>query len=197
MENLNVFIPTKKIRARIIKEYYGSERVVCLSCGNAVKALEEAGVNVISVSPVSRLNASAYLPPKEIQRCFNAPDVSSGCLPMHLIRKIGSEYYAIIQKAIPAGVQSQKTYLIPCGSGETIMALAHFIPMSRIIGYYSPAHAAIDFSYYTPLYDFILNNVALININEPAGLEYFNKMMKSKKRIAILTAEAVCVKRKD
>ena len=158
----------KQIRSEVIKKRYGGQRVVCFSCGNATDALEAAGVNVISVSPRSSLAAQNYIPPKEVERMFNAPDVTSGNLPPYLMLEIGKRFNEALRLFLDDEEIVSRQFIVPCGSGETIMALANFIPLQNITGYYSPFIPAINFTDWSPYYWFLKMNVRLMNIGKVA-----------------------------
>ncbi|MBW2006016.1 MAG: hypothetical protein JRI72_15725 [Deltaproteobacteria bacterium] len=123
---------TKIIRAEVIMDRLpaGTKRIICLSCGNASKALKETikSVPVISVDPRSPVQATRELTIDELWQFFG-PDsfnATSGYLPLDWVEAIG-------QRLIPYVPKADK-YFIPCGSGETLMALSFFIPLAQMVG---------------------------------------------------------------
>lgn len=122
----------KTIRAKVIQERLpaGVSRVVCLSCGNATRALERVlkSVQVVVIDPRSPVAVNREITVDDIWRffgpdCFNA---TSGYLPMDWIEAIGQRLKPHIPEA--------NRYYVPVGSGETMLALSCFIPLSRLIG---------------------------------------------------------------
>ncbi len=80
----------KRIRAEIIKAHLppGTERIVCLSCGNASDALAEVitDVPVVAIDPSSPLVITEELSIDQ-QRAYFGPgalNATSGCLPWDL-----------------------------------------------------------------------------------------------------------------
>jgi hypothetical protein len=112
-------LASKRIRAGVIRDwckyagYPGG--VVCFSCGNASAALEEAGLQVVNVSPTGSLVPTQWWSPEQIHACWpHLFDATSGHLPISLMAKIG-EAFACYLPALDVG-----PYIVPSGSGETL-----------------------------------------------------------------------------
>jgi hypothetical protein len=128
-----VHIPNvKKIRAEVIRDRLppGISRVICLSCGNAVRSLEETitGARVVGVDPRSPVVTTREITIDELWRYFGPEsfNATSGYLPLDWLEEIGQRIYKIIPSA--------PCYFVPCGSGETMMALSFFVPIGRMVG---------------------------------------------------------------
>lgn len=122
----------KDIRAQIIKDRLppGTRRVFCLSCGNASKALLNVleGVDVVTIDPDSPLLPTREMSVCEIYKYFGPENfnATSGYLPLDWMEAVGQK----LSKLIPVS----KRYFVPCGSGETMMALSFFIPLRNLVG---------------------------------------------------------------
>jgi len=122
------FPERKTIRANVIYEYVmeaGYRGVVCFSCGNAAKALRDAGLFVVEISPVGKLHAGAWWQPEEIRKVWpDLFDATSGHLPVPLMVRIGNEFRKHLGE-----LTTGEEYKVPTGSGETILCLRWAYPL--------------------------------------------------------------------
>lgn len=123
----------KQIRAEIIKAYIeaaGYAGVVCFSCGNATRALIEAGVNTVDISPTGVLITNKWWTPADIRRVWpHLFDATSGHLPAHLMVEIADRLRQKLSITVVAG----ETYEIPTGSGETIACMRWAFPQAKFV----------------------------------------------------------------
>lgn len=114
-------VPQKAYRAGVIAawmERAGYQDAVCFTCGRAAHELRNAGVNVLEVGPRGGLAALRWWTPAEIHRAWPGYfDATPGHLPMHLM----VETARIIRRGEPEPTPGE--YVVPSGSGETIMCL--------------------------------------------------------------------------
>jgi hypothetical protein len=124
----------KKIRAQVIALYlraHGSNRCVCLTCGNAAKALREEGVQVIEVGKNGPIDANTWLTFQEIAAIWpDTFDATSGHLPWPIMQRIAYNMPDVIMR------DNQPLYL-PTGSGETLVCLKLHNPHTRIVAVYN------------------------------------------------------------
>ena len=118
----------KRIRAAVIREYMernGIATAVCFSCGNASRALRDAGVRVLDISPSGDLEARRWFTQEEIRRlwptCF---DATSGHLPADLMLEIAARLRQRYEGEFLPG----NGYKVAAGSGETALCLAVAFP---------------------------------------------------------------------
>ena len=149
----------KEIRALVIRDRLppGTRRIVCLSCGNATRALERAitGIPVIRIDAESPVTARRELSAQEIQSYFGPEsfNATSGYLPWDMVSEIGQR----LLPHIPALAGGDRLF-VPCGSGETIAALSNYIPLARmtaVTALYPPIEAM------GPLYRWLAANMAV------------------------------------
>lgn len=153
------YLPNKRIRAEVIKRYYGNQRLYCFSCGNSTRELERAGCNIISITDTTPIIANGWVDSVVSDRYFNGVNVTSGYLPVHLIREIGKQFVEHI-----GPTDDLERIVVPVGSGETLLALSFFIPLNKMIGVWSSECPPIQRDVRAPLLGF-LNNVALFKAN--------------------------------
>lgn len=120
-------VPTKQIRAELIAQYVreaGYRGCVCFSCGNASRALKEAGLYVVDVSPQGDLEAKRWWTPAEIHRSWpDLFDATSGHLPVPLMAVLAAKF-----KDHLGCLWVDVVYEVPTGSGETITCLRWAYP---------------------------------------------------------------------
>ena len=125
----------KRIRAEVIRRYLSgrhNKKVVCFSCGNASRELTAAGLEVIDVSPSGVLTANRWLTQQEISEMFpQCFDATSGHLPFELMLKIAEAFKQTL------GVLKGRRYLVPTGSGETIVCLKLAYPDTEFVAVYN------------------------------------------------------------
>jgi hypothetical protein len=127
MNILNVNLLEKRLRAEVIKEHLeaiGERRVVCFTCGNAARALEEAGLDVVAVGDHELLKPQRWFTFSEIARTFRCFDATSGHLPLPIMAEIAAR----MSKEIGPLVGD---YQVPTGSGETLVVLSMAYPDVR------------------------------------------------------------------
>lgn len=138
--------PHKTIRAQVIHEYIGNNRVVCFSCGNASRALKEQGMDVLDISPSGDLLALRWFTQRDILHNFeNYFDATSGHLNNELMGLIGKAF-----KDYLGDIKDNETIYVPTGSGETLVCLKMAYPKVNFIAVYN-INEATEFSEYAPL----------------------------------------------
>lgn len=144
----------KEIRSKVIKKYMqeaGIDKAVCFSCGNASKALINAGVNTLDISPTGELVANKWYTPAEVAHTFpNHFDATSGHLPLHLMIDIANAFKNELGKL------AEDKYLVPTGSGETITCLNIAYKDIEFVPVYNK-DAATEYSDQAPLNHIVLN----------------------------------------
>lgn len=127
----------KRIRAQVIREYMernGIAWAVCFSCGNASRALRDAGVRVLDISPSGDLQARRWFTQEEIRRLWPACfDATSGHLPADLMLAIAAR----LRQRYEGEFQPGREYQVAAGSGETILCLALAFPDCDFIPVYN------------------------------------------------------------
>ena len=133
--------PTKALRARIIREHlHAAGRppdVVCFTCGNAADALRAEGLHVIEVGPRGPLTPTEWWTPEQIARAFPYRfDATSGHLPLPLMARLA-------EALLRHHGHLEGRYLVPTGSGETLVALRLAYPLATFVPLHSD-HPAIS-----------------------------------------------------
>lgn len=106
--------------------------MVCFSCGNASRALREAGLYVVDISPTGALEAKIWWTPEEIHQAFpDLFDATSGHLPVPILSRITKIFKEHLGQ-LPA-----RHYDVPTGSGETITCLRIAFPRIRFTAVYN------------------------------------------------------------
>ena len=162
---VKIYLDEKRIRAEVIKRYLGSERCFAFSCGNATRALKEAGVNVVGISPHDLLSANGYINPLKAKEMFACFDATSGHLPLFLMELIAYEIKNHLIENTDV-FQDKELIYVPTGSGETILALSYYIPIARLVAVvdYEDEKSPTFFSpAYTPLYCLLTKNFEIID----------------------------------
>ncbi len=129
-------LPNKRIRAEVIARYVkqaGYRGVVAFSCGNATRALIEAGLWVLDISPNGMVApTNKWWTPAEIHAAFpDLFDATSGHLPGHLMVEIAKAYKQHL------GELPNQVYEVPTGSGETILCLRWAYPGKTFVPVYN------------------------------------------------------------
>jgi hypothetical protein len=118
--------PHKQIRARVIADYVraaGYHGVVVFTCGNAARTLREQGLEVTEVGPRGDLKTDKWWTMAEIHKAWpDLFDATSGHLAAPIMSDIAKAYRQHL------GDLPGKRYLIPSGSGETILCLRIVYP---------------------------------------------------------------------
>lgn len=148
---LSIGLQAKACRAAEIKSYMeelGFKQCVCFSCGNASAALKDAGVATIAISPKGDLEACRWWTMAEIKMAFpTCFDATSGHLPIELMNRIAKSFKMLFKSVI----KPDNTYIVPTGSGETIICLKLAFPNVDFIAEYSKTDAACLYEADAPL----------------------------------------------
>lgn len=138
----------KQLRAELVRDFCASAGIagaVCLSCGNASRALKELetpAFNVVAIAPGGDLMPARWLRADEIRRAFPQHlDATSGHLTIPLMAGLAALFAERLQ-APPRGSE----WLVETGSGETIVALSMAFPDVR----WSPLYTAKPHSLFSP-----------------------------------------------
>lgn len=147
-----MILPAKKIRAILIRDHVrssGYAGVVCFTCGNSAIALRDVGLDVIEIGPNGGLDARRWWRPEEIRRVWpDRFDATSGHLPLPMMVRLSD---ALAAHAAPLVAP---VYVVPTGSGETILALVMGHPGIRFIASYDE-NAATRYNPEAPLNDLV------------------------------------------
>ena len=138
--------PHKKIRSKVIKEYIKGDydKIVCFSCGNAARALEEENLDVLHIGEEGVLTPNVWFSIKDIRHFFDSYfDGTSGHLSIDLMQMIGEAYKDYL------GELPDHVYL-PTGSGETLVCLKMAYPNTDFIAVYNIGKET-EYSEYAPL----------------------------------------------
>jgi len=124
----------KQLRAIAIKRYmaaHGLDKAVCFSCGNASRALKEAGVKTLDISPTGDLQSNRWFRVGEIRAAFPGYfDATSGHLPIDCMLDVSDEFYFAL-RILPEAIN------LPTGSGETLVCLKLAFPETKITAVYN------------------------------------------------------------
>lgn len=140
----------KAIRAILIKMYMqkaGYKQAVGFSCGNGNAALKKIGVDVLDISNYGELRANKWWKPEEINKHFPAHfDATSGHLSVYLLNELGK-----LLKQYIGNLDKNSKYLVPSGSGETVVALKLAYPQIHFIAVYSKTNPSTLYEQNAPL----------------------------------------------
>ena len=142
----------KALRAAAIKKYMeqnGFKQCVCFSCGNSSRALLEAGVKCVDISPKGDLiPSSKWWSKSEIKNAFaSCFDATSGHLPIELLTSIAQ----IFSQNFTKKFEQNFIYEIPTGSGETIFCLKIAFPLVDFVAVYSEKDKSCTYNPKAPL----------------------------------------------
>lgn len=136
--------PNKKLRSHAIAVHVREGRyngVVVFTCGNAANALRRellAGLDVIEIGPRGVLNTGKWWSPSDIHNTFPSLfDATSGHLQLPLLVQVAAEFKAYLYGE---HFDPTKTWFVPTGSGETILALHIAFPETKFIAVYDNTH---------------------------------------------------------
>ena len=148
-ELIDIYKTEKRIRAEVVRAYMernGIPYAVCFSCGNASRYLREAGVPMIDISPQGDLTANRWFTMEEIRQRFpNAFDATSGHLPTDMMHEIAERLRAELS------FDTDTEYVIPTGSGESIVCLKMAFPEAKLTPQYNDSDPATEFNEEAPL----------------------------------------------
>lgn len=132
MKEFNPVIDVKHIRAHVIKGYLYlrdkyNNKVVCFSCGHASTALKDVGLDVLDIGEHGDLVPNHWFTQLEIERLFpDRFDATCGNLSMELMLALANAYKDVYAEYMK---QNEDTdYLVPTGSGETLVCLKLAFP---------------------------------------------------------------------
>jgi len=130
--------PSKVVRANLIAKHLsptGNIRVVAFTCGNAARAMEKVGLDVLAIGPHEGLIPGRWWTPYEILRAFpDRFDATPGHLPMWLMVELGK--MLLSYQSLYGGLDKSTYYLVPTGSGETILSLHMAAPALNLFPVY-------------------------------------------------------------
>ena len=147
--------PHKQLRACVIREYIRGryDKVVCFSCGNAAKALEDAGVDTLHIGEMGVLEPHKWFTQAEIQKAFPTHfDATSGNLPVELMNKLAVTYRRYLTTTLDEYKQQLEddVVYVPSGSGETLVCLKLAFPDKKFVAVYN-LDKATEYSSECPL----------------------------------------------
>lgn len=153
---IDISIRAKHIRAMVIGRYMranGFRLCVCFSCGNASRILKEHGVPCVAVAPDGDLLAGRWWTMAEIRNTFpTAFDATSGQLPADVMLQIAQEF----RKEFAADfVADDRSYVIPTGSGETVICLKLAFPTKTFIAQWRKGDPTCEYDPAAPLTPFV------------------------------------------
>jgi hypothetical protein len=126
-----LIFPAKQIRAKVIAEYIkaaGYRGCVCFSCGNASRALKEAGVYTVDIGDEGDLAPRRWWTAAEIHKAFpDLFDATSGHLTLELMNLIAGAFQEYFTTHKLCDIE------VPTGSGETILCLELAFPGTQFI----------------------------------------------------------------
>ena len=139
----------KVARAVAIADYLratGRQSCVCFTCGNASKALRKVGLQVREVLKPPRWYTLA-----EIQQLHNRFDATSGHISTALMMATAYNLAAMIGKSplrdeIATAISNGTPYVIPTGSGETLVTVKMIYPLLNVV----PAYNLDDSTRFSP-----------------------------------------------
>jgi hypothetical protein len=133
-------VPAKRWRAQVIAGYVrqaGLRGVVCFGCGNAAAELRKTGLYVVDMSARGDAEPKRWWGTAEIYQAFGAGglfDATSGHLPLWMMLQVSK----IMQEEVSLTMHGEAaSYIVPCGSGETVLELAWAFPRVRFIPAYN------------------------------------------------------------
>lgn len=140
---------SKTLRAKLIRAHVqaaGYAGVVCFSCGNASAALAALGLQLLDVSPRGSLVPTRWWTPAEIRAAWpHLFDATSGHLPAWMMAALAEALHAELGKL------HDSAYLVPTGSGETVMCLRWAYPSTEFVAVYDDARQATRYHAEAPL----------------------------------------------
>lgn len=153
---IDVSTRAKHIRADVIDRYMranGFRLCVCFSCGNASRILKEHGVPCVAVAPDGDLLAGRWWTMAEIRRTFpTAFDATSGQLPADVMLQVAHEFR---EEFAPVFADGDKAYVIPTGSGETVLCLKLAFPDRTFIAQWRTGDPNCEYEPCAPLTPFV------------------------------------------
>jgi hypothetical protein len=129
-------IPNKQWRSEVIAKHVrknlGSDKVIIFSCGNAARALEDQGLDVLSGGPqnCSFVPEKWYTPEEVRENWPDRFDATSGHLSKGMMKQIARKFRQEIRHLEADHV------IVPSGSGETIYCLNLAFPDKNFIALY-------------------------------------------------------------
>lgn len=144
----------KELRAKVVSKHVqevGYPGVVCFSCGNAANFLRCEGLDVLEIGPRGDLLPGKWWSVSDIAMHFgHLFDATSGHLPVELMNRVAlllrdkvlSEY---------GPLKKGTNYVIPSGSGETLVCMCLAFPGIRFIAEYDNSKMQTTYSENAPL----------------------------------------------
>lgn len=156
---------SKRERAVVIRAHMAAAGIadaVCFSCGNAARALRDAGVPVLEIGPAGPLRPSAWWSEAMVRRVWpDRFDATSGHLSVALMTTIGARLRAAL------GELEDQT-VVPCGSGETLVCLALAYPQVRFVAEYDMCRPETEYHPQAPLNVLVARLASRVVVKESA-----------------------------
>jgi hypothetical protein len=144
----------KALRAKHIWNHCaiaGIRGAVVFSCGNAANALkiyQGPSFHVITVAPGGDLMPGRWWRQEEIAKAWPQYfDATPGHLPPQLMASIAAE----LRRTLNARIKPGRTYNVPSGSGETLVAIAQAFPEAGFVAQYNDTNPATTYRQDAPL----------------------------------------------
>ena len=145
-----LIFPAKQLRARVIAGYMrqaGYTQAVVFTCGNAATALRKHCVDVLEIGPQGTLAPRRWWTPADIRKTWPTLfDATSGHLPTPLMVYIAYEF-----KQQLGVLRSHITYVVPSGSGETVICLKIAYPNIKFVAQYDASKESTLYNPEVPL----------------------------------------------
>lgn len=163
-----VKFPHKWLRSKVIDQYVkhaGYKGTVIFSCGNAAANLRTVmqgsvpGTQhvtnkpmIVEVGPKGDLSTSKWWTPEGIHQVWpDLFDATPGHLPMPLMARIAEEFKDYLSHDSQLKINDQNEYLVPTGSGETIICLRLAFPNAKFTAIYDNNELATSYEPEAPL----------------------------------------------
>lgn len=144
------FPERKQLRSLLIRDHLrrtDQRRVVCFSCGNASRCLgellqpqsfwfdhQQTRYTVVAITPDGPLQTNKWWTPTEIAEVWpDFCDATPGHLSVPMMHKLATMYKAKLASKLNGAIG----YIVPTGSGETIIALGMAFPGVKFIAEYN------------------------------------------------------------
>jgi hypothetical protein len=141
-----LFEKRKELRSLVIHDYLlesNYKATVIFSCGNASeqlkRILKSTDIKVLDIAPQGALSPSSkWWTPEEVHKFFPEYfDATSGHLPLFLMARISECMQREPARWLEEVPQENRRYLVPTGSGETILTLRWAFPTIEFVPLYN------------------------------------------------------------
>lgn len=149
---IDIAVRAKRIRAYVIRRHmkeHGFDRAICFSCGNATRALKSAKVDTLAIAPGADLAPTdRWFTISEIRDALPGYfDATPGHLPMDVMNRLAAAY----RIAFADVFCSVTDFVVPTGSGETIICLKMAFPSVNFAAMWDNSSPATTFDDRAPL----------------------------------------------